>query len=80
MEQNLFKKNVLELNGMLNRSIISEKNDYLLIKEKTDGYNDYYIYKNNDNLIQLIEHSDDLNYMFTTFDDLTNDSLSLDLN
>lgn len=73
MNQNEFKKKVLELNGMLNRTIILEQDDIMLIKEKTDGYNDYYLYQNKDELINLIEHSDNLEYMIKQFDELTND-------
>lgn len=73
MNQNEFKKKVLELNSMLNRTIILEQDDIMLIKEKTDGYNDYYLYQNKDELINLIEHSDNLEYMIKQFDELTND-------
>lgn len=73
MNQNEFKKKVLELNGMLNRTIVLEKDDVMLIKEKTDGYNDYYLYQNKDELINLIEHSDNLEYIVKQFDELTND-------
>ena len=73
MNQNEFKKKVLELNGMLNRTIVLEKDDVMLIKEKTDGYNDYYLYQNKDELINLIEYSDNLEYMIKQFDELTND-------
>lgn len=73
MNHNEFKKNVLELNGMLNRTIVLEKDYVMLIKEKTDGYNDYYLYQNKDELINLIEHSDNLEYMIKQFDELTND-------
>ncbi len=72
MNQNEFKKNVLELNGMLNRIIVLEKDDLILLKEKTNGYNDYYIYQNKDGLINLIEHSDNLEYIMKEFDELQN--------
>lgn len=79
MNQNEFKKKVLELNGMLNRTIILEKDDIVLLKEKTDGYNDYYIYQNKDGLINLIEHSDNLDYIMKEFDELNNDIPNNDL-
>lgn len=72
MNQNEFKKNVLELNGMLNRIIVLEKDDLILLKEKTNDYNDYYIYQNKDGLINLIEHSDNLEYIMKEFDELQN--------
>ncbi len=72
MNQNEFKKNVLELNGMLNRIIVLEKDDLILLKEKTNGYNDYYIYQNKDGLINLIEHSDNLEYIMKEFNELQN--------
>lgn len=72
MNQNEFKKNVLELNGMLNRIIVLEKDDLILLKEKTNGYNDYYIYQNKDGLINIIEHSDNLEYIMKEFDELQN--------
>lgn len=79
MNQNEFKKNVLELNGMLNRIIVLEKDDLILLKEKTNGYNDYYIYQNKDGLINLIEHSDNLEYIMKEFDELQNNIVFNDL-
>lgn len=79
MSQEEFKQTVLELNGMLNRSILCESENLLLIKETTNGYNDYYLYKNEDNLINLIDHSDNLEYMYVEFDNNNNDTLNMDL-